>query len=527
MGMVVTEERLKKTIATEQVFRDEGGKFDPNLFHRILQINNLSEAQYVDDLGKEIRRRQMADAVTGVTSAPRTLAEVMYAYRKELRVAEAALVPKSMAPPPTEPEPAALEAFYGTISGEFQAPELRNVSLLSLKSKDLLDEISPAGDEALREEFELRRDELSKPELRRIEQIVRPDQASASAIKSRIDGGMSFEEAALSDDGGAMVDLGTQSHEELAAQVPELADAVFALEASPVSAPIESPFGWHIVRVIEVQAAKEATFEGVRTVLAEDLAMRAAVDSLVSVANQLDDELAAGSSLEDAARALNLQLRRIPAIDRQGRDAAGSRIEDLPARDVVVRLAFDTEVGEESVLSETDEGDYVIVKVNSITPAATRPLAEVREKVIERWRGSQRDEWARETAGALAERVRTGQDLSELAEADGFKVETLEPLDRFGSTPGVTSSRELAGKLFEIAPGETTVAAAPEGYLVAKLLEVRPADPGSDRPTVDALRDGLAKALGSDLLAAFSADLRREHEVYVNQPLIDQMLAGF
>ncbi len=526
MGLVVSEARLKQTILEEPAFRDDLGNFDRNRFLQILQNNNLSESQYLAELRKDARRRQISGPVGGAQAAPRALAEAIYVYQEELRAAEAMLVPTDRAAEPGNPDAMALETFYEGISGAFQSPEYRSVTYIRLQHEDLLDEIAPASEEELLADYNRRRNDFQVPERRRLEQILLEESAIAEQAMSRLKQGFAFEEVAR-EFGATPIDLGELSKDDLAQQMPAMADAAFALGVGDVSEPIESDFGWHLLRVNEIFPGEDPSFEDVRDELAQDLLMRGAVDSMIALANQLDDELAGGASLEEAAGALNLPVQHVAAVDRQGQDQSGETIEGLPPTDGFSDLAFNTAAGEESLLSEMPDGGFLIVRVNSITSAASRPLEAVRDQVVERWRQSERENATLETAEALAQRVRDGETLSALAEAEGLELQTIEPLDRLGRKAGSPAARALAGGLFQIGAGQVTVAQAPDGYLVAQLTEIRAADPGADRDTVAALQDNLAKALSNDLMASFSADLSRAFGASVDQILVDQVLASY
>jgi peptidyl-prolyl cis-trans isomerase D len=338
---------------------------------------------------------------------------------------------------------------------------------------------------------------------------------------SRLQQGFAFEEVAR-ELGSSPIDLGELGQDDLAWQMPDMAESVFKLDVGDVSAPIESDFGWHLVRVNEILPGLDPSFEEVREELAQDQLMRGAVDAMIALANQLDDELAGGASLEEAARILNLAIQQVAAVDSR----SGDKLEELPSADQFAELAFNTAAGEESLLTEMPDGGFLIVRVNSITSAATRPLEEVRDQVVERWRQGERDKATLETAEALAQRVRDGETLSAVAEAEGLELQTAGPLDRLGRKAPSSVSRELAGELFQIGAGQVTVAKAPDGYLVAQLTEIQAADPGADEDTVAALQDNLASALGNDLMASFSADLSRAYGATVDQRLVDQVLAG-
>jgi peptidyl-prolyl cis-trans isomerase C len=70
--------------------------------------------------------------------------------------------------------------------------------------------------------------------------------------------------------------------------VPEFAAAAFALQAGQISeAPVQSPFGWHVIKVEERRAAPPPAFEEVRDQLRQQLLeeqVNAAVERIRSAA---------------------------------------------------------------------------------------------------------------------------------------------------------------------------------------------------------------------------------------------------
>ncbi len=87
----------------------------------------------------------------------------------------------------------------------------------------------------------------------------------ADGIAAEIEGGKSFEDAAKehsrdgsSADGG---DLGWFRKEDM---VPQFGDAVFSLKPGEVSAPVETQFGWHVIKLVEFRDVPKPTFEEAR-----------------------------------------------------------------------------------------------------------------------------------------------------------------------------------------------------------------------------------------------------------------------
>ena len=356
MGMIVSQERLRRLIVAEPLFHDETGNFDRAVFDQTLIFSNMSEAMYVHGIQRDVLREQLGTAASGSVRVSRRFVEDFYRYRDERRVAETITVPNGDPMAYPEPDDEALEAVLTTNPERFQQPELRSLALIELRAEDLMDEIR-VSEEELQSEFDSRRDDFFQPERRSLEQVLFDSEAEAVAFKTALDGGQPFAEAAEAA-GLSPVVLAELSHAELAGQMADMAEVAFALEAAQVGEPIQSPFGWHVIRVTEILPSVEPVFEDLREELQAEVAERYAVDSLISLANQLDDELGGGAELEDAADILGLTVRRVRDLDRTGATASGDQPE-LPETDEFLREVFAAEIGETSLMGETPDGDLL------------------------------------------------------------------------------------------------------------------------------------------------------------------------
>ena len=523
MGLVISREQLQERIVAEPLFQNEKGAFDRALFAQALQLSNMSEDFYLRGLERDLKREQLGTAASGGVHVSRRFVEDFFRYRDEHRSAETITVPNGNGAAFPEPDDAALQAVLTSHPEQFQEPEYRSLVLIQLRAADLVGEIR-VSDEELKSEFEARRDEFAKPERRNLEQVVFDSKAEAENFKAALDAGQDFA-AAAETLGRSPAVLSELTREQLADQLPDLAEAVFALQAGQVTAPTESPFGWHVVRVTDVLPPAEPDFETEREALRAEIAQRHAVDSLVSMANQLDDELGGGAELAAAADSLGVPLIQLKDLGRDGTTATGER-PDLPKSDEFLQAVFAAEVGETSLLSETPDGDYYVFRVDQATPPALRPLEEVRADVVALWRSEEARQHALIQAEALADRLRLGADMAKIASEEGLSHGGTALLDRFGSDP-MAAAPDLTAKLFGLADDEVAVAEVPEGWAVLKLAEVEPGDPVANAGAVDILAEGLTQSLQNDVLAGFTRELERDFGVSINQGAIDAVLSSY
>ena len=522
LGLLITEEQMRAQIFENPAFLDATGRFDRNRFAQALQFSGLSEEGYLAILSTDTQRRQVTEAVTEGAVAPRSLARQLFAYREERRVADYLTISNDSVGALGEPDEAAVRETFEAATGTFMTPAFKDIALVHLSIADAAADIA-VSEEALAAEFEARRAELSKPERRAVTQAVLPDQAAAQALADKIAGGADFEAATREATGRGPVSLGILEETEL---FPEMAGPVFELEVGKASGPLQSPVGWHVVVVTAIEEAEEADLETLRAQLIEEIAQAQAIDIVIDQANRFDEAIAGGLAIEEAARGLGFDSRQIAAIDDRGLDPTGTAVEGLPAGSEFLEVLRETAVGDTSLLTETLDGDYFILRVDGETPAAPRPLEEVRKEVVELWRAGERRRLAQERAEALKEKLDGGTTLTALAESEGLSAEKTEPVTRFDGNPERTPSALLSQRLFDIAKGETVLVSTPDSQIVARLIDIQGADSSAAGDRLDAISDELAGAMRNDIFQQFLASLQAEFDVTINQPLIDQTLLG-
>src|SRR6185503_11838471 len=85
-----------------------------------------------------------------------------------------------------------------------------------------------------------------------------------------------------------------------------------------------------------------------------------AKNELVNVQEKVEDERLGGATLADAARKFGLKPVTIEAIDREGKDANGKPVADLPKDIDVLGPAFSADVhGENEALKLPNNAGYV------------------------------------------------------------------------------------------------------------------------------------------------------------------------
>jgi len=140
--------------------------------------------------------------------------------------------------------------------------EYRKTLLTNLHRGRLLKDMEPTEQE-LKAWYEANRGRLVVPEARKLHMVVVETRKEADALKGEIESGeMTMYRAArdYSIAANAKQDLGEVGWVYQGDMTPPLDEAIFALGPGQVGGPIESPAGWHLIKVTDVKEAEHTDF---------------------------------------------------------------------------------------------------------------------------------------------------------------------------------------------------------------------------------------------------------------------------
>ena len=219
-----------------------------------------------------------------------------------------------------------------------------------------------------------------------------------------------------------------------------MGDAAFALKVGEVSAPVEGRFGIALVQVTSIEPPTTKSFEEVAAELKREIALERAKNELINVQEKIEDERLGGATLADAARKFNLTPRSIEAIDRNGRGPDGKPVADLPQATDVLPAVFAADIHGEHEPLRLQGGGYVWYDVEDVKPSRDRPLDEIKDEVVARWRDDEIASRLKAKATQMLDQLKGGKSLNEVAAADKLKVEWRPGIKRGNPPPGIPAS---------------------------------------------------------------------------------------
>lgn len=175
------------------------------------------------------------------------------------------------------------------------AQRLKYLEERALRRAYFADAIAAAvTDEAVRAEYDAFVAQFEPQDEVRASHILVEDEAEARAIKAELDGGADFAAIAKekSIDPGSGANGGDLGFFGKGMMVQPFEEAAFAL-ANPgdVSEPIQSQFGWHIIKLEEKRPSQPPSFEQVAPQIQQQILMRSFNDKVEDLMSGVDIEI--------------------------------------------------------------------------------------------------------------------------------------------------------------------------------------------------------------------------------------------
>ena len=477
------------------------GKLDKERYKLLVGSQGLTPEMFEARVRAQISARQVFKGVQSSGFSPNAVVDVAlnaFLQKRELQVAtfDAA----SFANKVTLND-ADIETYYKANQALFQAPEQANIEYAVL-DLDTIKKNLTVTDEELKGYYDQNIARYSGQEERRASHILitspkgapaaERDKAKAKA-QSLLDAVTkapnTFAEVAKanSQDPGSAVKGGDLDFFPKGAMVKPFEDAAFAMKKGDLSALVESDFGFHIIKLTDIKAAKQRSFEEVKPEIDAEVKKQQAQKKFAEAAEIFTNMTYEQSdSLKPVADKLKLEVKAAANVTRDV--AAGAT--GVLANPKFLNAIFSTDAIEKkrnTEAFETASKQLVSGRITQYTAARTLPLAEVKDRVRER------------LTAVISFEMAKKEGMTKLA---AWKVEPASAVMPAAVTVSRNQMQNLAPQVVESAlkadasklPGFVGVEVAGRAYHVAKINKVLAPD-ASDEAILKQGRSQYAQAM--------------------------------
>jgi peptidyl-prolyl cis-trans isomerase D len=503
-----------------------GGQYSPEAARDALARAGLTPEAFQAELRDDLQRTQLENAIRGSDFMTPTEYQRLRELEDQEREVRWLILPADKYP--TAPaDDAAVKAYYEAHQAQFLTPESAHIQYAQLKLDALEGEIT-VSDADLRAAYDKEKDRLTVPEKRHARHILISGKDDAAALKEAQDvlaqakAGKDFAALAqqYSKDPGSARNGGDLGWADRNMFVPAFSAALFSMQPGEIRGPVKTQFGYHIIRLDEIQAGKGKSFEEARPQLETDLRRNRATDRFGEIQEQLQARLQQpDADLSALAQEFKLQSGDIPQYLKGAGAAplgAAQPLQDLLFGDPPLAVGH---VGGPVVIANNA---LVVVKMLEHRKPAPRPLEEVRAEIVKALARQRGAEAALKAAEGARTRLNAGTSFNAVAQSLGVTAEAARFVGRNDpSVPAPIRSAAFAAPHPAPAPVYSALATSDGGAAVVGVLSVRtaPAAPSTqaqtDREHDQADRDGT-----SDIVA-YADEVRRTADVRKNPKAFD------
>ena len=409
--MVVTDDRLLAALQQDQAlaaFRRPDGTTDVEGLKQALARQGLSPQMYDEQVRTNLIRRQVLTGISGSAlsvAAPAQVALGAYFEKREVQVVRFNAAEFAAQVTPTDAE---IEAYYKANPLQFQAPEQASIEYLVLDLESVKKGIT-VNEADLKTYYEQNIARVAGQEERRASHILvaaakdapAAERASAKARAEELLAAVRQNPAGFADlarkhsKDGSAAKGGDLEFLARGATVKPFEDALFALKKGETSGVVETDFGFHIIRLTDIKAPRQRSFDEVRPELEAQLkqqqAQRKFAESADAFSNAVYEQ---ADSLKSVAERFKLELRTATGVRRE--PVAG--VPPVLANPKLLAAVFSADSIEKKRNTEAVEvaaGQMVSARVTQHVPARTLPLDEVKGQVRDRVKATRGTELAK------------------------------------------------------------------------------------------------------------------------------------
>jgi peptidyl-prolyl cis-trans isomerase D len=530
LRFAVPNAQIAERIAADARFREEG-RFSLDLYKRLLAQAGIPQPVFEQSVRKQLLAEKLIDPIARGGIVARNATEAFVSLVEQRREVQFAVIDAAQFAREVKVDEAQARAFYEANAAAFSTPEEAKFEYVVLTQDALLAQATVTPDE-VKAQYQSAAKTYTQEEQRDASHIliaVKPDasEADKAAAKKRAEdlfaqakaNPAKFAELARqhSQDPGSAPQGGALGANPRGTMVKSFDDAVFAMQPGEIAGPVQSEFGWHVVRLNGVTPAKTRPFDEVKAQIETELKRQKVSQKFAQSADEFQNLVyEQAGSLAGVGKALHVPVETSPWVTRaQAQEIARGNAkfaqalfspESLSAR----RNTEAIEVGP-NVLMAGRIVDY--------RPAAPRPFEQVKDEILRQLAQKAASEMAHKAGREKLALLEQGKSASDAGVTFGKPVTLMRGQPQPGMSP------EALTRIFQadVTKLPRYVGAAGErgGFAIYRIVNVIAA-PAAEPAKLASASTRIAEMQNREVFDAYVASLRAKAGVQVNQALLEK-----
>lgn len=522
LGFRASPKGLRSQIVNNPAFQDENGNFNKDVYKASVSNYGFTPAGYEKVLKEEMVKQNLYNIFKMHVGHDDYLKDLFKHLNADITIRSLEISADHIGK--ISPVSAAeIKSYYDSNSHRFTADETRDFTKLVLRVDKLKDRVK-VTDAELREIYNADPESFISEEERQARHILVDSEDKAMDIIYKLDKGANFADLAsqhstdvfTKDKGG---DLGYFVYTDM---VENFSDIAFNMQKGAISEPVKSPFGYHVIQLIDIKEPKEQSFEEVKGRLKADLQFERAEDLYYELLDQVEDKIAGGAPLAAIAKELGLISKKHTNIKRE--------FADMDFASDVLPVVFDLSEGQvsDAILVEGQDTVTIYASVNKVNKEHTLSIDEAREQIVTELTEAKKQKKIAEKAQSLLVERQNKQNLTGVATAHGLSDQLMETGNIKRNATGAPKwlKQNHVNLLFAMQEGQvlTSLVNTPEGMALVELVSINTQEP--DEGELALFKTQIGKSWQEDLFAQYMQHKRKKADISVNQASIEFALGS-
>ena len=518
LGLSVSDINVRDKILRDDAFKDDLGQFSELVFRQLISESGYTEDSYVEGTRQDLAREQMVETISTSLIIPNIMKNSLSKYNLEERTVDYLTI-KVEEEKFTKPSNEKIREYYEENKSDFMSKEFRSAETLLLDAKEYAKK-STVTDEEIELLYEERKELLVEPAQKYLHQIIVDSKSDVESISKKVNFN-NFTSTAktmanLTEDD---IDLGWNTKNDLP---DEIIAATFSLKKGEISKPIESSFGWHILKIIDSKERKEVAYEEVKKQFENELLLEKGKEAVFDLQDELEDLLASGNTFEEISKILEVKMIVADKIDNEG-IKQNKEVNNEFQDERILRTIFNQKINEEGNIIDIDKDEGLAISlVTDIIKPRQLTLDESKELVRKKLIFDLKLKNAQDKAEKIKNEISNGKSFKDVANKYKLEIKGVKPFTRV-----LPDSSELPipliSKIFDSNLGDINIEKRGNSeIIIAKTAEILN-NLSSDEKEIKEFTKKIKDDLTIDLLAQFSEALRKKYKITINDDVIDQL----
>ncbi|HVO87873.1 MAG TPA: SurA N-terminal domain-containing protein [Casimicrobiaceae bacterium] len=523
----VSDAQLYDFIAQLPPFQEDG-KFSPEKYRQILAAQGQSTLMFEQRVRAELALSPLQEPIIGANVTAKAAGQRYLSLLEQQREVATSTIDADPLAKDVKIDDAQIKKYYDENQASLQTPEQAKVEYVLLTQDALAAQVKVDPAE-VKQAYDANAKQYTSAEERRASHIliaVKPDasQADKDAARKKAEGLLAQVKAnpdkfpelakANSQDPGSAAQGGDLGSFARGAMVKSFEDAVFSAKEGDIVGPVQTDFGYHIIKVTGITPSHVQPFETVKAQIEGDLKRQKASQKFAAAADQLQNLVyEQADSLAPAAKALDLKVETTPLVSR-------AQVQALAmGNPKFVQALFSPESVQSKRNTEAMEvapNTLMAGRIVEYHAPAPRPLAEVTDEIRRQLTRRAASEQARKIGEEKLAALEQGKDA-------GLAFGKPQTLTRNQVAPGFTV--DALNSIFRLSPAKvpayTGAVNDRGGYTIYKLSKVVD-PPAPDASKLNTATSNISDQLGRELMNAYLASLKSNADVKIMQENLEK-----